>query len=298
MDVFRTPDERFDDLPGYPYEPHYVEVDGLRLHHLDEGSGSHGALLPRRAELELPLPAHARRASSRAGTGSCARTSSGFGRSDKPTDQDWYTYERHVRVRSPGTSTRSSSTTSPWSCRTGAGRSGCAGRSEHADQVGAARDPEHRPVHRAGEQGLHGLARLRRAHARPADRHDHPGRDHHRPAPGVVAAYEAPFPTPESKAGAQRFPLLVPLTPDDPGVAEMQLAVRTRCRAGTSRRWSRSRTATRCSPTRGPASVFTDLIPTAGEQVRIEGAAHFLQEDRGRQIADGDARPRSAAAAV
>jgi haloalkane dehalogenase len=39
MDVFRTPDERFENLPGYPYEPHYVEVDGLRLHHLDEGRG-------------------------------------------------------------------------------------------------------------------------------------------------------------------------------------------------------------------------------------------------------------------
>ncbi len=39
MDAFRTPDERFEDLPGYPYEAHYAEVDGLRLHHLDEGSG-------------------------------------------------------------------------------------------------------------------------------------------------------------------------------------------------------------------------------------------------------------------
>src|ERR1039458_6677107 len=39
MNVFRTPDERFEDLPGYPYEPHYVEVNGLRLHHIDEGTG-------------------------------------------------------------------------------------------------------------------------------------------------------------------------------------------------------------------------------------------------------------------
>ncbi|HME04870.1 MAG TPA: alpha/beta hydrolase, partial [Solirubrobacteraceae bacterium] len=38
-EVFRTPDERFENLPGYPYEPHYVEVDGLRLHHIDEGAG-------------------------------------------------------------------------------------------------------------------------------------------------------------------------------------------------------------------------------------------------------------------
>jgi haloalkane dehalogenase len=39
MNVFRTPDEPFENLPGYPYVPHYVEVDGLRPHHLDEGSG-------------------------------------------------------------------------------------------------------------------------------------------------------------------------------------------------------------------------------------------------------------------
>ena len=39
MDVFRTPDERFAALPGYPYAPHYAEVDALRLHHLDEGGG-------------------------------------------------------------------------------------------------------------------------------------------------------------------------------------------------------------------------------------------------------------------
>ena len=32
MDVFRTPDERFENLPGFAYEPNYVEVDGLRLH--------------------------------------------------------------------------------------------------------------------------------------------------------------------------------------------------------------------------------------------------------------------------
>jgi haloalkane dehalogenase len=38
-DVFRTPDERFADLPGFPYASNYVDVDGLRLHHVDEGSG-------------------------------------------------------------------------------------------------------------------------------------------------------------------------------------------------------------------------------------------------------------------
>ena len=105
----------------------------------------------------------------------------GFGRSDKPTDQDWYTYDRHV-----DTVTRAPRPARPRGRdRGGAGlgrpdRAALGGRARRPG--GAARDPQHRPVHRPGEQGLHGLARLRRAHAGPADRHDHPGRDHDRPA--------------------------------------------------------------------------------------------------------------------
>jgi len=45
VDVYRTPDDRFDGLTGYTFEPHYVEQDGLRLHYVDEGSGSPVLLL-------------------------------------------------------------------------------------------------------------------------------------------------------------------------------------------------------------------------------------------------------------
>lgn len=45
MDVYRTPDQRFDGLPGYPFEPHYLEQDGLRMHYVDEGSGDPVLLL-------------------------------------------------------------------------------------------------------------------------------------------------------------------------------------------------------------------------------------------------------------
>jgi haloalkane dehalogenase len=104
-------------------------------------------------------------------------------------------------------------------------------------------------------------------------------------SPEIVAAYEAPFPNPESKAGAQRFPLLVPLTAEDPGVTEMQ---------ATSKAlsiWDRPALVAFSDtdpvfPFPKAGEQFTELIPTAGEQVRVEGAAHFLQEDRGREIAD------------
>ena len=63
MDVFRTPDERFDELPGYAYAPNYVEVDGLRLHHLDEGSGSTVLCSPRPCSSEAAPGSGAWRAS-------------------------------------------------------------------------------------------------------------------------------------------------------------------------------------------------------------------------------------------
>jgi haloalkane dehalogenase len=103
--------------------------------------------------------------------------------------------------------------------------------------------------------------------------------------PEVVAAYEAPFPNAESKAGAQRFPLLVPLTSEDPGVAEMQ-ATRDELSHWDKPALVAFSDTDPVFPYPRAGDVFTEMIPTAGEQVRVEGAAHFLQEDRGREIAD------------
>ncbi|MEA2454949.1 MAG: haloalkane dehalogenase [Thermoleophilaceae bacterium] len=88
MDVFRTPDERFENLPGYSYEPDYAEVDGLRLHHIDEGEGPtvlcfHGepswSYLYRHMLDRLVETGHR----------VVCPDLVGFGRSDKPTDQSW-----------------------------------------------------------------------------------------------------------------------------------------------------------------------------------------------------------------
>jgi len=96
MDVHRTPDERFDGLPGYAFEPHYADVDGLRMHHVDEGVGDpvlllHGeptwAFLYRK--MIPPLVG--------GGWRTIAPDYVGFGRSDKPTDRAFFTYDMHVR---------------------------------------------------------------------------------------------------------------------------------------------------------------------------------------------------------
>ncbi len=100
----------------------------------------------------------------------------------------------------------------------------------------------------------------------------------------VVAAYEAPFPTPESKAGAAQFPLLVPTEEGAPGAAEMLDVIEA------LRRWDKPALVAFSDqdpvfPYPRAGEEFATMIPGAGEQVRIEGASHFLQEDRGDVIA-------------
>ena len=94
-EVYRTPDERFDGLPDFPFEPHYREVDGMRLSHLDEGDGPpvvffHGE--PTWSYLWRKVIPSVRDAGYRC----IAPDYAGFGRSDKPIDLDWYTYDKHV----------------------------------------------------------------------------------------------------------------------------------------------------------------------------------------------------------
>ena len=119
-------------------------------------------------------------------------------------------------------------------------------------------------------------------------------------SPEVVAAYEAPFPTPESKAGAQRFPLLVPLSGTIPAPP--------RCAASASElaRWDKPALVAFSDsdpvfPYPLAGEQFTQLIPTAGEQVRIEGAAPFPPggpRDRDRRGDAGGLRHAGAATAA
>jgi haloalkane dehalogenase len=101
----------------------------------------------------------------------------------------------------------------------------------------------------------------------------------------VIAAYEAPFPNAESKAGAARFPLIVPTSEESAGGGA---DARRRRRVS---RWDKP--ALVAFSDRDPVfpyprsgELLCDLIPGAGEQIRIEGAAHFLQEDRGEHVAE------------
>ena len=282
MEIFRTPDERFTDLPGYDFEPHYTEVDGLRMHYVDEGEGKpvvcfHGeptwVYLYRKVARPLIDAGHR----------FIAVDMPGFGRSDKPTERGWYTYDRHTeyvtKVLDELDLDDATVVVQDWG-----GPVGLRWAVEHADRVG-----------RLAILNT-GLFTGRVSKGFMAWR-DFAERNPDLPIGFIVdgatatdiddrvkAAYEAPFPTPESKAGAAQFPLIVPIDEGMAGAAEM--------RAVTDElsRWEKPALVAFSDsdpvfPYPKAGQQFVDAIPGAGEQVKIEGAAHFLQEDRGEEIA-------------
>jgi haloalkane dehalogenase len=282
-EVFRTPDERFEDLPGYGFDPHWFETDGLRLHYVDEGDGDpvvcfHGEptwaflyrkLLPPLVDggFRVVCPDYA-----------------GFGRSDKPTDRGWYSYDRHVQLVADVLGSldlrEATVVVQDWG-----GPIGLRWAVENADRV--ARLVILNTGLFTGRVSKGFLAWRDFAEKNP----DLPvgfvikGATATEVSDEVLAAYEAPFPTPESKAGAAEFPLLVPTSEDDAGAAEMRVV------ADELSRWDKPALVAFSDsdpvfPYPRAGERFCELIPGAGEQVRIEDAAHFLQEDRGERIAE------------
>jgi len=284
MDVYRTPDERFEALPGYPFEPRYVELDGLRLHYLDEGQGDPVLLLHGEPDWSylyrrmVPILALARRV--------IAPDYFGFGRSDKPVDPDFYTYDRHVesikalieRLDLRQVTVVMQDWGGPIGLRV------AVEMRERFDRLvvlntglfGGKECPTEgflswrRFAQRAGLELPVGRI-IQLSCVRQLE-------------PEVVAAYEAPWPVPESKHGVARFPLLVPLDADDPAAAPLRRV------AKELRGWE------------VPALVlwsdsdpvfpvefgrrFAEFLPGAGEMEVIAGAGHMLQEDKGEEIAE------------
>ncbi len=283
-EVFRTPDTRFADLPGYDFTPNYLEVDGLRVHYVDEGPRDGTPVVCFHGE---PSWAYLYRKMLRplvdAGHRVIVPDYAGFGRSDKPTDRRWYTFDRHSELMTEvlgALDVREATVlVQDWG-----GPIGLRWAVENADRVGAL------AIFNTGlftgrvSKGF--LAWRDFAQKNPdlpvgfviqgATATELPG--------DVVAAYDAPFPNPESKAGAAQFPLIVPTTDDSVGAKEM------RAITDELSRWNKPALVAFSDldpvfPYPRAGQVLCDLIPTVAEQVKIEGASHFLQEDRGEQLA-------------
>ena len=222
VDVFRTPDERFENLPGYDFAPNYVDVDGLRMHYLDEGPKIREAdrLLPRGTELGVPVPQDDRPIRRCRAPGGRSRLA-GFGRSDKPTDRRWYTYDRHSELISRVLGSldlhEAIVVVQDWG-----GAIGLRWAVDNADRVAALSISNTGLFTGRVSKGF--LAWRAFAEKNP----DLPvgfviqGATATEVPEDVIAAYEAPFPNVASKAGAAQFPLLVPTSEDAVGADVMR----------------------------------------------------------------------------
>jgi len=282
VNVYRTPDERFAGLPGFGFAPNYLGQDGLRMHYLDEGQGPPVLLLHGEPtwsflyrKLIPPLAAAGRRC--------IAPDYFGFGRSDKPTERDWYSYERHYASIERLVETLDlrglTVVVQDWGgpigfrlCVAQPGR--IAGLVVLNTGIGA-RAPNDEWLRfqafmrRVGTDIVAGrLVQLSLVQPVSDD---------------VIAGYDAPFPEPEARVGIAMLPELVP-TDTSHASARAMLDVRERLR-------SFDRPALVLFSDGDPifdraaAEEIAALLPNAELDPPLEGAGHFLQEDRGEQIA-------------
>ncbi|MEO6725526.1 MAG: haloalkane dehalogenase [Blastocatellia bacterium] len=291
MEVLRTPDERFVNLPGYDFAPHYAQVNELRMHYVDEGQPAAAPVLLLHGEpswcylYRKMIPTL-----TAAGHRAVAPDLIGFGRSDKLARREDYSYQFHVDTITAFIELLDLRGIT-LVCQDWGGLIGLRIAAEHPDRfarIVAANTFLPTGDHPPGE-GF-----LRWQHYSQTVENFHVGgivkggcaTDL---SPEVIEAYNAPFPPGDNedsyKAGARQFPLLVPTRPDDPASDANRRAWEVLYR------WEKPfLTAFSDSDpvTRGADAILQKLIPGAKGQphTTIIGGGHFLQEDKGEELAE------------
>lgn len=282
MNVIRTPEDRFANLPGYSFQSHYIEVDGMQMHYVDEGSNEEEIILMLHGEpswsylyrkMIPPIVA--------AGYRAIAPDLIGFGKSDKPLEQEAYSYQKHVDWMKAFVAQLDL-------------RNITLVIQDWGGLIGLrllAEDPDRFKRVTASNTGLP-------TGDFPANEAFLKWQTFSKTSPkfdigtviqrgtvnelddAIIAAYNAPFPDDRYKAGARIFPSLVPTRPDDP--------------ASNANRQAWSVLAQLDKPfltafsdsdpiTKGGDRILHKLIQgTRGQNhITIEGAGHFVQEDKG-----------------
>ncbi len=287
MEILRTPDDRFARLPGYSFEPHYVDLaGGLRMHYVDEGPRDAGPVLMLHGEPSwsylyrkmIPIVVAA-------GHRAVAPDLIGFGRSDKPASQDEYTYQAHVDWTMTFVEKLDLHSIT-LVCQDWGGLIGlrvAAAQPDRFARIVAANTFLPTGDDPPGEAFLNWQRFSQTAPELPVGNIVRGGC--RTPlSPEVIAAYDAPFPEERYKAGARKFPLLVPTRPDDPASAANRAAWEV------LRAWEKPFLCAFSDEdpiTRGGDSAFRASVPgTKGQpHTTIRGGGHFLQEDKGEELA-------------
>ncbi len=280
-DAVRTSDEALQGLPDFPFQSNYREVQGLRLAHLDEGEGApvlfmHGE--PTWSYLWRKVIPPVRDTGFRC----IAPDLAGFGRSDKPTDIGFYSYDRHVELTATlledldisGTTIVVHDWGGPIGLRLAVEQRERIERIVILDtglftghqKMSDAWIAFHDFVERTEDLPVGMLVR---------------GACKNDPGDAVIAAYDAPYPDAASKAGARAFPLMIPQTPDAPGAAAGQ-RVLEQLRGDerpTLMLWADSDPVLPLATGERFAEALGQPTPRT-----IPDASHFLQEDQGPLI--------------
>lgn len=292
MDFLRTDDSCFDNLPGYDFTPNYLMVDDdeggqLRVHYLDEGAKDAAPILLLHGEPTwsylyrkmIPILVQA-------GHRVIVPDLIGFGRSDKPSKRSDYTYQRHVDwMRSVVLQLDLTSITLV--CQDWGGLIGlriAAEESPRFARIVAANTMLPTGEHAPGEAFKQWQKYSQDVPIFPTGNVINGGTTTELSA-DVIAAYNAPFPEEKYKEGARQFPLLVPITPDDPAADKNRAAWKVLSR------WQKPfLTAFSDSDpiSAGSDKIMQKLIPgTVGQDhTTIINGGHFLQEDQGETLAE------------
>lgn len=291
MEVLRTPDGHFKDLPDYPYEPNYLEIDDaglrpLRMHYIDTGPGSADPVLLMHGE---PTWSYLYRKMipiiTAAGHRVVAPDLIGFGRSDKPSRQEDYSYQRHVDWMQEFINQLSLQNIT-LVCHDWGGLIGLrlvAADPQRFARVVAANTFLPAGGHKMPEAFYNWLQFSKESPLFDIGSIVNMGSVNPL-SPETIAAYNAPFPDDSFKAGARIFPSLVPISPDDPAVPANLAAWKA---LQKFERPFLTAFSDKDPITRGGDLVFQKKVPGAQKQPHaiIKGGGHFLQEDCGEEFA-------------
>ncbi|PUE17276.1 haloalkane dehalogenase [Limnohabitans sp. MMS-10A-178] len=283
----RTPEERFQNLPDFPYTPHYTEVGGLRIAYIDEGPKDGPVVLLMHGEpawsflYRKMIPVLVQ-----AGMRVLVPDQVGFGRTDKPTQRSDYTYENHVQWMSAWLESVDVQDITLF-CQDWGSLIGLRMVAEMPDRF--ARIALSNGGLPTGNEKIPKAFHIWRAFAMyspwfPIGKIVRAGC-----AQGLsdaaVAAYDAPYPSSRYAVGARVFPTLVPIHPSNPA------------REANERAWEMYKAwtkpfitlfSTRDPVTKGGEKMWQKKVPGAAGQkhTQIRGAAHFVQEDKGEEVAE------------